>query len=191
MSKLEQLGEAQRRPQLLATYSGDTSPEELRAKLLDAIAQSAFTNLRTYSNCSRSTLRAVQEHLETRCEGTVPASVTLAGGIGGTGETCGTVLGALMAIGEALGPDSMMDSAQDARAKAAARAFVVWFNEEYGGTRCFQVQDALVGWHCDEASKVEAWQEAGGPTGCALVCGEAARTAARLILEEWDSYEDS
>jgi len=90
-------------PKELAAYSGATTPEEVRLKLLDVIAKSAFNNLRAYSNCCRSTLLAVQTHLRLPDPGTIQASSALAGGIAGTGETCGSVLGGLMAIGQALG----------------------------------------------------------------------------------------
>ena len=88
-------------PKDLAAYSRATTPEEVRLKLLDVIAKSAFNNLRACSNCCRSTLLAVQTHLRLPDPGTIQASSALAGGIAGTGETCGSVLGGLMAIGQA------------------------------------------------------------------------------------------
>lgn len=174
-------------PKEFATYSGKETPEEARLKLLDVIAKSAFNNLRAYSNCCRSTLWAVQTHLRLPEMGTMQASATLAGGIAGTGETCGCVLGALMAIGQALGSDGYHKIERDAHAKAAAKAFVESFLEAVGSTRCYGVQEALVGWRCDDASKTEAWHEANGPIGCAAICGFAARRAAEEILQQLES----
>ena len=126
----------------LAAYSGATTPEEVRLKLLDVIAKSAFNNLRAYSNCCRSTLLAVRTHLRLPDPGTIQASSAFAGGIAGTGETCGSVLGGLMAIGQALGSDGYHEVERDVRATAAAKAFVESFQEMVGSTRCYGVQEA-------------------------------------------------
>ena len=171
-------------PREIASYSGEESPEEVRLKLLDVIAKSAFNNLRAYSNCCRSTLWAVQTHLRLPDTGTIQASSAMAGGIAGTGETCGCVLGGLMIIGQALGSDGYHEVERDVVARASAEAFVESFLDVIGSTRCYGVQEALVGWVCDDVSKTQAWREANGPIGCAAVCGLAARLAADLILQQ-------
>lgn len=170
-----------------ASYSGEESPEEVRLKLLDVIAKSAFNNLRAYSNCCRSTLWAVQTHLRLPETGTMQVSSTLAGGIAGTGETCGSVLGGLMVIGQALGSDGYHEVERDVIARASAAAFVESFLDVIGSTRCYGVQESLVGWVCDDPSKIQAWREGNGPIGCAAVCGLAARLAANQILQQSNS----
>lgn len=170
-----------------ASYCGESTPKNTRLKLLDAIAKSAFNNLRAYSNCCRSTLWAIQTHLRLPSEGTLQASSAMAGGIGGTGETCGVVLGALMAIGQALGSDGYHETSRDIVAKAAAKTFLESFLDSFGSTRCYGVQEALVGWRCDDPSKVEAWRAANGPVGCAAVCGFAARITAEIILDQQEA----
>lgn len=174
-------------PKATAAYSGDLSPEETRLKLLDVIARSAFNNLRAYSNCCRSTLWAIQTHLRLPDTGTIRACSALAGGIAGTGETCGAVIGALMAIGQALGSDGYHEVERDLRARAAAKTFVDSFTEAIGSTRCHGIQESIIGWVCNDESKVQAWKEANGPIGCAAACGLAARLAAELILLQTDS----
>lgn len=170
-----------------ASYCGESTAENTQLKLLDAIAKSAFNNLRTYSNCCRSTLWAIQTHLRLPDNSMLQASSAMAGGIGGTGETCGAVLGALMAIGQALGSDGYHEASRDITAKAAAKTFVESFLETFGSTRCYGVQEALVGWRCDDPSKVEAWRAANGPVGCAAACGFAARITARIILDQQEA----
>ena len=152
-------------------------------KLLDAIAQSAFTNLRTYSNCARSTLWALQTHLRLEDSAALRASAGLAGGIGGTGETCGAVIGALMAVGLGLGSDAFDDANANRLVSGAVREVVDELREVYGSTRCHDIQTRLIGWCCDDSSKADAWRAAGGPIACATVCSEAARIAARVILD--------
>lgn len=173
-------------PTECAAYTLEVPPEEARLKLLDIIAKSAFNNLRGYSNCCRSTLWAIQTHLRMPGVDAFKASSSLCGGIVGTGETCGSVIGGLMAIGQALGPDSFQEPDTDALVRSVSESFVAAFVEKIGGTRCFQVQEALVGWRCDDPSKAEAWYEANGLVACASTCGFAARLAAERILEQWD-----
>lgn len=164
-------------------YTDPSVPAASREKLLDIIAKSAFDNLRAYSNCCRSTLWAIQTHLRLEDAGTLKASTTLAGGIAGEGETCGALLGALMAIGQALGSDRFDPDESYLRARAAAKAMAEAFAEAFGGTRCYTVQETLIGWCCDDPSKTEAWRAANGQIACASACAVAARTAARIILD--------
>lgn len=92
-----------------------------------------------------------------------------------------------MVIGQALGSDGYHEVERDVVAKAAAKAFIESFVEVIGSTRCYGVQESLVGWVCDDPSKTQAWHEANGPIGCAAVCGLAARLAADLILQQSES----
>ena len=170
-------------PEERADHRKGGDPAGSEARILDAVARSAFTNLRAYSNCCRSTLDAVAQHIGPRDEALIRASSTLAGGIAGTGETCGAIVGALMAIGAALRSEDLLDGENDLLARRTAKAMVARFTELFSGTRCYAVQEHIIGWRCDDPTKEEAWLEADGPIGCALVCAEAARDAARLILE--------
>jgi C_GCAxxG_C_C family probable redox protein len=169
-------------PREHASYDGRTDPAEVSAKQMDAVAKSAFDALRTYGNCCRSTLWALQIHLHLDGQSAFRAATTLAGGIAGTGETCGAVLGALMALGLAASRDHPTES--DASGRSMATAFVNRFSERFGGTRCYGVQESIMGWCCDDPGLVEKWITAGGPTACAGVCGEAARLAAEIIQPE-------
>ncbi|UCF09906.1 MAG: C_GCAxxG_C_C family protein, partial [Candidatus Bipolaricaulota bacterium] len=78
--------------------------------------------------------------------GLLRASAVMAGGICGTGETCGVVLGGLLAIGDALGNDDFRDFETYKEVIASARAFVDRLLERYGSTRCHDIQEAMLGW---------------------------------------------
>jgi C_GCAxxG_C_C family probable redox protein len=163
----------------------DTMPFVMasREKILDAIAQTAFTGLAVYGNCCRSTLWAIQIHLRRENAATLRASEVMAGGICGTGQTCGAVLGGLIAIGEALGSEEFRDLDAYKLANAKAKEFTDRIRDIFGSTNCFDLQDALMGWRCDDPSKAAKWLEAGGPTACAGLCSQAARLAAGIILQ--------
>ena len=161
-----------------------------RDKVLDAIAQSAFSSLRTYGNCCRSVLWAIQMHLRREEPSTLRAASVLAGGICGSGKTCGTVIGGLIAIGQSLGPSDFRDLETYLEANAAAGRFVKLVKDRYGSTDCFEVQRSIMGWCCDDPSKGEEWMRAGGSEACAGVSARVARIAAGVILDaEADAKE--
>jgi len=155
-----------------------SSPE----KILDAVAAQAFESLDVYGNCCRSTLWAIQTHLRQEESATLRASSVLAGGICGTGETCGSVLGGLIAIGEAFGSEDFRDIASYESANEKATEFVDWIHETFGSTRCFDIQRALMGWCHDSPSKDDEWLEAGGPVACAGHCAQVSHHVAAMIL---------
>ena len=164
-------------PSRRASYDSQTAPAS-RDKVLDAIAWSAFASLAVYGNCCRSTLWAIQTHRRKEEPATLRAAAVLAGGLCGTGETCGAVLGGLIAIGEATASEDFANLDAYEEANSMAKRFLDEMRAFYGSTRCFDIQKAVMGWSCDDPSKARAWQEAGGPTACAGVCAEAARRAA-------------
>jgi C_GCAxxG_C_C family probable redox protein len=183
MSKIDDWAPRIRGPRELAAYDGSTTDAERRAKRLDAIAKAAYNNLRAYSNCCRSTLWALQTHLRLGGDDPLKASATLAGGIAGTGETCGAVIGALMGLGLGIASADVQELDRYVAARDAARRFVERFTERFGSTRCYELQEAIVGWRCDDPSLADRWLAADGPIACAAFCAEAARIAAELILD--------
>ena len=186
MPEIEDLAPRIRGPREAAAYDGRIDPDELRAKHLDVVAKAAYHNLRAYGNCCRSTLGSLGTHLRLEGAGALRAASTLAGGIGGTGETCGAVIGALMALGLRFGSEAPADLECATCARNAAVRFVERFRERFGSTRCYEIQEATVGWRCNDPSLIEKWIAADGPIACAAVCAEAARLAADLMLEEED-----
>jgi len=170
--------------------AGKTLPPVSREKILDAIAVQAFDSLDVYGNCCRSTLWAIQTHLRKEEPATLKASSVLAGGICGTGQTCGAVLGGLIAIGEILGSENFRDVASYQSANARAKEFVDGIHETFGSTCCFDIQRSVMGWCCDDPTKAAEWQEAGGPLACASVCAEASRRAAAIILSAQSAAAD-
>ncbi|MEW5827222.1 MAG: C-GCAxxG-C-C family (seleno)protein [Candidatus Bipolaricaulota bacterium] len=160
-----------------------TAPEEARDRQLDATARAAFDHLRAYGNCARATLWAVATHLGIPAPDAVRAMLGLCGGIAGTGGTCGGVIGGLAALGLGLGSADLMDAAGQQLVRTASAEFVAEFRKTFGSALCFEVQEGLVGFRNDNPSKEPAWKAAGGCVACALVCGEAARSAARIVLD--------
>jgi len=170
-------------PERRGVYDSIPSVPATREKILDAIAQAAYASLGSYGNCCRSVLWAIQTHLRNEEASTLRASAVLAGGIVGTGKTCGAVIGGLMGIGQSLASEDFRDSASYGLANAAAKGFADRFAEKFGDTDCYDVQRTVMGWCCDDDSKAAKWMAEGGLRACAAVVAESARLAAGIILD--------
>ncbi len=169
----------------LADYSTRQIEPGSRAKLLDRVAWAAYYNDRVYEGCSRSVLYALQGHLHLEDAGALKASTALAGGIARMGETCGALIGGVMAIGLVLGREDLADIQAYRDTMAASYQMYDRFKEEMGSTTCFEIQKKLFGRSFDfkRDEDAEEWYKAGGLEKCPLVCGVAARIAADIIID--------
>lgn len=155
-----------------------------REKLLDRIAWAAYYNDRAYEGCSRSVLQALQSHLHLRDGGALRASTALAAGVARMRETCGALIGGIMAIGLVQGREELYDVEAYRATMKASYDMYYRFRQEVGGTICFDIQNRLFGrtfdFKVDE--QAEDWYRAGGLETCPMVCGIAARIAADIII---------
>ena len=168
----------------LADYDTRQVEPGSREKLLDRVAWAAYYNDRTYEGCSRAVLQALQSHLHLEDGGALRASTALAGGIARMGETCGALIGGIMAIGLVLGREDLANIQAYRDTMAVSYQMYDRFKEEMGSTTCFEIQKKLLGRSFDfkRDEDAEEWYKAGGLEKCPLVCGVAARIAADIIL---------
>jgi len=160
-----------------------------KEKILDIIAKSAYNNDRAYEGCTRSVLAALIEHLHlSSCEGTkelIKASSALAAGVCRMGETCGALTGGIMAIGLATGSEKLEEF--DAYKRSMENSYKLYnrFKEKYNTTRCFEIQEKVLGRHYDFRNEEDgaAWYKDGGLDKCPMVCATAARLAAEIVLD--------
>ncbi len=124
------------------------------------------------------------------------AATVLAGGVARRGETCGALLGALMALGLAVGRERMEDTDQYRRAMGPARRIAERFQEEvqsqFGAsvpldtTLCRDIQASIYdrSFDLNDSADYKAFLAAGGHSadGCPKVCGIAAQVAAEEII---------
>jgi C_GCAxxG_C_C family probable redox protein len=139
----------------------------------------------------------LQEKLDLRDTGAFKAASALAGGIAGRGETCGALIGGIMAIGQVLGRESLEDREQFQKAMVPAGEMYLKFKEAVGHTLCAEIHKILFGrsFRLYEDEEKEAFVAAGGrgPDGCPRVGSKAAKIAATIILDlkaarEHDEY---
>ena len=150
-----------------------------------------------YSGCSQSVLLALQEGLDIGDKASFKSATVLSGGVARRGETCGALLGALMALGLVSGRERMEDSDRYAQATNIANEICDEFQrrleEEFGfgepleSTLCREIQTRIYGRSFDlrDPAQREAFLAAGGHSdeGCYKVCGIAAEAAAERLLK--------
>jgi len=171
-------------PKEEAVYNTRKSSPGSREKLLDVIAKTSYNNNRAYEGCTRCVLWAIQTHLHLEDAGALRASTAMAAGVARMGETCGALLGGIMAIGLVRGNEDLADF--DAYVETMSMGVEMFnrFKEMMGSVKCFDIQEKLLGrrFNFFKEDDREAWYTGGGIEVCPWVCGEAARIAADIIL---------
>lgn len=115
------------------------------------------------------------------------AGSALAGGVARQNETCGALIGAIMAIGCLSGRENFEDKEQYEKAHKLAMEVYKLFKEEVGHTVCAEIHKKRYGkvYWLNLPEERKAFHDMGGHsrTGCPEVCGSAARIAAEVIMD--------
>lgn len=165
--------------------------EQSREELLDQIEEAAAKCEKEVHGCGRCALSTLMQHLELADKPTIDlfqkAILPLSGGIAQERETCGALLGGIMAIGLAYFPGKIEDATPDDMMAVMkfVRRYYRAFEKEVGHTRCWDIREVGLG-RCFDTSDPDEYQKflaAGGHELCANVAGKAARLAAEFILD--------
>ncbi|MBI4286367.1 MAG: C-GCAxxG-C-C family protein [Chloroflexi bacterium] len=161
---------------------------ESREELLRQIEKTAHDYERDYHGCARSVYRALQEHLHLGDGSVFMAATPLAGGIAMRGETCGALLGGLLAVGLVTASTDMKDEVTSLNAMVAGFRLYHRFEKAMAGSRCRELQTARFGrfYNLADPADFEMFGQAGGYMVCSDIAGKAARLAAEFILELWE-----
>lgn len=159
-----------------------------KMQLLKKIEESAGYHEKVYHGCCRSVLKALQSHLGLENDEVIKAATALGGGVARTGESCGGLLGGLMAIGLVYASGSLDNSRTSPAYKEtmdSAMRLCDRFKKELGGTRCYEVQERIFGRHYDLRNPVDIKEfRESAHTKCeVLVAGLSARLAAEVIFD--------
>ena len=148
-----------------------------------------------YSGCSQSVLLSLQEEFMIGGLEAFKAATVLSGGIARRGETCGAIIGALMAEGLFIGRENIEDTSQYRATMTPANDLCNRFqsmlkNEfkfasELTSTLCRDIQQKVYGrsFNLNDKDDYHAFLDAGGhsDTGCPKVCGIAAQLGAEML----------
>jgi len=159
--------------------------------LLDKIQADGEALHKEVGVCARSTLLAVARNIDLgsdeAVDGALKTAIPLSGGIAGTRNECGALVGGVMAIGMGLVTYDPRTKNPEGRkiVMSTSKKFFRWFEKEIGHASCYDIRDANLGRFFDQVDPVEnqKYIEAGGNELCADIVGKAARKAAEMILE--------
>jgi C_GCAxxG_C_C family probable redox protein len=125
-------------------------------------------------NCSQAVLSAFAPDLGLDRETALRVSGAFGAGMGRTGQTCGVVSGALMAIGLKYGSINPEDKTTKEQVYALVREFVEQFKARNGTTLCPE----LLGYDIGTPEGLQAVREKGL---VATVCTPAVQDAAEIL----------
>ncbi|MGV8058010.1 MAG: C-GCAxxG-C-C family protein [Smithellaceae bacterium] len=158
--------------------------EKSREELLNEIEKKAGDYEVLWDSCAQGTLAALQEAFNLGDENSLKAATAMPG-IALRGETCGAVIGSIMALGIAFGrKNPTEDEKLVTRTVGAARKLCRRFEEEFGSCNCRDVQHKVFGrtFNFADPADWEAFEKADAGQKCRNVAGKAARIASELIL---------
>jgi len=159
-------------------------PRDLVMKLLD---QKVNKYMQISYNCAQSSFLALKEQFGLKGDDVLKAPTPLTG-IAERGETCGAVIGSLMAFGliYGRGENELHDWDKYRDSLIPSGKFCELFEKEFGSTMCHDIQEEKFGrcFHLTNPKELEEFQEAGATEKCSGVVRSAVRIAAEIILEE-------
>ena len=156
-----------------------------RAAVLELAEGKADYYMRLCHHCAQSSFLALHEVFGVG-EASLAKALTPLPGIAERGETCGAVVGSLLAIGFVYGRERLDDWAGWRACLVPARAFCERFEAELGSTKCGDIVETLFGQRYNLADPVDLgkFQEAGATAKCSRVVKTAVRLAAAIILDK-------
>jgi C_GCAxxG_C_C family probable redox protein len=167
------------------------------SKKVKAIRAKAHAN-ENMSGCSQAVVSALQEGLGIGDTQSLKAATAFAGGMARRGESCGALVGALMALGLEEGREKLEDlpklQGTVVDGITLSNEFMRRLEKEFSlkkplkSTLCWEMQDAIFGKHwnlADPTQRTDFINSGGhGDNGCLKVCGIAAEVAAEMILKK-------
>lgn len=135
-------------------------------------------------HCAQTSFLTLQEHFG--LDGEILKALSPFPGIALRGETCGAVVGSLMALGLVYGRDRLDDWPGYTASLGPAQRFCRGFEEEFGSTMCGDIIESQLGRRFNLANPAEAaeYQAAGGLEKCTAMIGKGVRIAAEIILDK-------
>lgn len=136
-------------------------------------------------NCAQTSFAVLQEEFNLDGKQILKA-LTPFPGIALRGETCGSVVGCLMAIGLVYGRENLDDWKGYLESLPPSRRFCRLFEEQHGATTCSAILQNKLGRNFNLADREEALQyvAAGGSKACEEVIASAVHIAAEIILRK-------
>jgi C_GCAxxG_C_C family probable redox protein len=161
----------------------NTLSEDNRAGRL---ADNVTKKLKQSGNCAQTSFAVLQDEFNFD-GGAILKALTPFPGIALRGETCGAVIGCLMAVGLVYGRDDLGDWKGYLASLPAARRFCRRFEEANGNTACSKILEIKMGRSYDLANRDDAikYAVAGGEETCGKVIECAVQIATEIIMKKY------
>ena len=130
-------------------------------------------------NCAQSTLLTIQELFGLGDEMTYKAASLLFGGISGSGNTCGALVGGVMALGLKYGREQPNVERSHSKFQDIGLRLVRWFEKEYGTTSCRE----LIGYDLTDEKAREEFLASAVHEECFQRSGKVAGKVAEILNE--------
>ena len=159
-------------------------PKELVMTQLD---QRVDLAMQRSHHCAQSSFLALNEHFSLGGKQVLKALTPLPG-VAERGETCGAVIGPLMAFGLIYGRDQLqMDNWEKYQESLVpAGKLCTRFEQEFGSIMCHDLQKVKFGrcYRLTDPDELRKFQKAGATDHCSDVVRKAVRIAAEIVLED-------
>ena len=152
--------------------------------IMKQLDEKAREYLRISGNCAQSSFSALSDQFELG-DGLFRKALSPFPGIALRGETCGIVIGSLLALGLVYGQDKLGPQ-EWIKPLRPCRAFCRTFAGEFGGTACDDVTRGLCGrtFNLADPAEAEEWRKTGVADKCSDVVARGCRIAAEIMLDK-------
>lgn len=166
----------------------------------EAILQNARKLGKSYekkcTGCAQTTIAAIFKALGIWNEDVFKAGSGLADGLGLTGDcTCGSLMGGSMVISYLFGREfkDFEDMYKPMKSYSLVKELYSKYKEEYGSTRCFDVQKNLMGrtFNLWDPNELKEAFKSGMMEHCSDLVGNIAAEATRIILDNGFKIQNS
>ena len=163
-----------------------------REELLNKVEETAHGYEKEFHGCSRCVFKALQDHLDLGDGISLKASTPLAAGVAMRGETCGALIGALLAVGIITAQEDLKDANALNNSLAEGFRLARKVEKEFGTTNYTKIQTERLGrfYSLADPEQYQAFIEVGGYVECPKVVGKIARMTAEFILDYLDKKTD-
>ena len=159
--------------------------EPSRDEVLKKVTEKAHQILLQSGNCAQTSFFVLKEQFDLD-DGKILRALTPFPGVALRGETCGAVIGSLMALGLVFGRDNIDDMPGYLRSLPPAQKFCRQFEKEHSSTMCGAILETKLGKRYNLANPMESamYLSSGGPEKCAEVVASAVRIAAEIMMSK-------
>jgi len=156
-----------------------------REDRLNRLSHKVSKSLDRSKNCAQTSFAVLQEEFDLE-GGSILKALTPFPGIALRGETCGAVIGCMMAIGLVYGRDDLDNWKGYLKSLPPSRRFCRRFENEYGSISCADLLEKNLGHRYDLANRVDAlkYVVTGGVKTCGKIITSAVEISAEIITKK-------